>query len=1063
MNGTLLRGLTACSLLCAVVAHADRAFAWESWEERRIRTFPSEVSLGTFPLHREAWESRYFSMQLLKDAIGGSVPDRDNGFTDDGLTKVFRCLDPANTQSTDNCRTASPDDLGAIGAGWIAARKAGDTAHGSEHTLIARESARLAGLLGPSTELFEPFWVRYPAANGVVGSTLFPQTQTARPMFLVAQSLQPVPMVPDHFSYAARGISLLELAQTPDFSNSLSDWANGNELCPLAGLEGAYRNANLTEVCHQFNAAMGALNVTHFAPLNREMWRYYHGLARQKMMECNALAPLESLFYDPWESNWYEYKIPSDEHTETHECERLAMTYEMFGQHFLQDAWAVGHMWQRWGLPRLSEFPPDVLLSGEEVFPSFPARHLAPRRALLAGVAAAVGGTIHGTKSLIASKARDLLVGQFVGQPDRAKGAYQTLLDWRAFDDPLNGGSFNGQRIEWIAADNSRHPGAGDLFWDPELRVAGAPVVSSDDTHSVQRTSLLTCAAASMRRVYDLGPHAHGPPAPDVPTAVLALDPDSEQCWDHWATNASMLAAIGPVSPAYVDGIATILEGASQAVVPIRELALGSLMLNLTNSVVIKEFAGDAPSNKAGVVDFPTEKRQNVDPHDTELLALVDDRDRIIDRVGAALNGDMGVMRFVYSTNALLSPNGTDSAQQRGYFGGEVKLLGISSVPTETESAHPRGVDYVDRLPSDGEPHSDLSMSRIFWRGDLPRTCRMAVADNAAVLNALKQECSADSAWGGDAEACTGCVALAELLIPPCAGFMDANVLDSKCTAVGVGSASATAPGLPSWWFDNLSRHHREGAELPPEIDRETQDLCGVPPYYLAAQWCASAFADNSDDSASFSHDNNDFELTTSVECSNGLGTGLKRFGTWSVRQATIMIERTNGVGVPWLPPMVSSYDRRFTTRPGEDPCNALQTHWTDSIEERQWATVPGMASVYELLPGTYAGADQPRCGITQRVTTWNRTCSDANQWVGMLMPTLNEFKVDTGAFAYELFVQDPNTDPATDYGTECLLREPRSYRTCPLGLECSPGGECVVPHATPPGFLSLDPPSPGG
>jgi hypothetical protein len=739
------------------------------------------------------------------------------------------------------------------------------------------------------------------------------------------------------------------------------------------------------------------------------------------------------------------------------------MTYEMFGQHFLQDAWAVGHMWQRWGSPQLNDFPAEVLLPGEDVFPSFPSRNSAPRRAFLAGVTAAIGGTIHGTKPILAAKAREGLISFFDDHPDWAKSAYQTLLDWRAFDDPLNGGSSNGQRIEWIDADASRHPGAGDLFWDPELRVAGAPVVSSDDTHSAQRASLLTCAAASMRSVYDLGPQAHGQPAHDVPAEVLALDPDSEECWDHWATNASMLAAIGAVPPAYIQGIDTILRVVAQGGMPIPAPSLGSLVLGLTNSVVLEEFAGDAENNKAGLVDFPTQKRENVDPDDAELLALVDDRDRIIRRVGAKLNGDMSVLRSVYSTNAILSPNGTDSAKQQGYFGGEVKLLGISSAPTQPPATSPRGVDYVDRLPVDPDPHADLSMSRMFWRGDLQRTCRMAVADNAAVLNALKQECSGDAAWGGDAEACTGCVALAELLIPPCGGFLDANVPDSKCTAVGVGSTSAAAPGLPSWWFDNLSRHHRAGADLPAEIDRETQDLCGVPPYHLAAQWCASAFADESDNSASFSHVNDDFEQAASAECPSGWGTEIRRFGTWSVRQATIMIERTNGVGVPWLPPMVSAYDRQFTTSPGEDACDALQTHWTDSMDERNRATVPATMSLTELLPATYAGADQLRCGITQRVSNWNRSCVEASSLLGIVTPPFNEFNVNTAAFAYELFVQDGSTDPATDYGTECVIREPRVYRTCPAGLECTPGGECVVPRQSPTGFLSLDPPTPGG
>lgn len=57
---------------------------------------------------------------------------------------------------------------------------------------------------------------------------------------------------------------------------------------------------------------------------------------------------------------WYDAQLLSESNSETAECERLAMTYDMFGVHFLQDAWAVGHMWMRWGRTRFTDFPEDV-------------------------------------------------------------------------------------------------------------------------------------------------------------------------------------------------------------------------------------------------------------------------------------------------------------------------------------------------------------------------------------------------------------------------------------------------------------------------------------------------------------------------------------------------------------------------------------------------------------------------------------------------------------------------------------------------------------------------------
>ena len=177
----------------------------------------------------------------------------------------------------------------------------------------------------------------------------------------------------------------------PYFSNSLSEWAAGNEICSLSGVDGAYRNAHSLEACHQFKMAMGATNITHFAPLNRDMWRYYHELALTQMAECRSYAEMPAAFYGNFDD-----VLPASQ-TEVHECERLAMAYEMFAQHFLQDAWSVGHMWNAWGATTLDGYPADVELLPDEA--PLPAIDVPGRRALIGALVGIARGMVHGAKS----------------------------------------------------------------------------------------------------------------------------------------------------------------------------------------------------------------------------------------------------------------------------------------------------------------------------------------------------------------------------------------------------------------------------------------------------------------------------------------------------------------------------------------------------------------------------------------------------------------------------------------------------------------------------------------
>lgn len=1018
MKATFLRSTVAFALACAAFMSEDQARAWDSHAEARIRSMPRTIDGIGFPAQWQ--QQQWAAMQLVKDRLGRSFGDESPV-----LTKLFRCPVNKTDGTFAGCTLPEPGDAEVV-AGWSNPRKAGETDHHSEHTILARAAAEYAGLT--ATTLFEPFWVRYPAVNGLV---------VARPKqknyLMSAQRLTPVDPVPDQFSYASRAISLLELAQAPDFSHSLTDWANSNESCPLKNEEGgsdiagAYRG-NHVESCHDFRKVMGAINATHFAPLNREMWRYYHHLALTQMAECQDLAGIKAQFYDDWETYFAEPKLYSDDHTETHECERLAMAYEMFAQHFLQDTWAVGHMWQRWGATKLSQFPADVSLFDLPPGSTFPAANGPPRRALIAGMAATIAGSIHGAKSVSIGLATEHL-GQW---------STSFLLRFSGLDDPLNGGKYAGRWVEWSDAANQRFPGAGDLFWDPEIIGVGSPVVSTDTDHAEQRTRMLTCSAASLRRVYDLGPHAHGQPNANASPTVTATDPESDYCWEHWATNESMEASLGPLNLAYEPN-----SGSH---------AISKIIAATTNWLVLDTIGGNAADAKPGLVNFPVERVEDIPPTEPDKLERAKDRDAILSRILWRLTLDTPYFSNVYGENRRLHPKGTQTARQLLSDGTTAMkhLLDIPPVPLVSGSIPPgappvpRGVDYVDKLPLAATSDADLAMARMFWRGDLKRTCENALDDDAAQLNGLRDRCTSEATIGGDTEACTACVALAELVIPRCDLDIHAPIRNSKCSAAGVTDRF----GLPEWWFDNYGRNVSPHTFPYPWGDDSL--LHCAPSLHIATQWCSGAVPDQPGRSPVFVRSNDDFVSSQSVTCPNLItgGTYERHFGTGTERIATILSEMDDQPGRPWVMPMVSAYDSRVTTTPGADPCDFLQTNFVSSEDGRIRAMLPAGLDINRYTGSYYADAGQPRSGVIQRNFNFNRQCSSVSG-LGFEMPILQQEDQVTGALALEFL--------SGDGVKECYVREARQFfSTCPVGLQTTPGGECVAPRANPPSLLDL-------
>ena len=295
----------------------------------------------------------------------------------------------------------------------------------------------------------------------------------------------PVPTMADSYSPAnillaermvTRKTTISEMAQLPDFSYTLWDWAEGNENCPLSPYSSGLP-------CHQFEGHQGALNSSHFVPQSQSYYGRYHYMALERGRQCAAMA--DRLRNNPEFINVI------------YSCEQEAMVIEAVGQHYLHDAWALGHMWERWGSPDPAEMPS--------------LRHIK-------GVAA-VAGLIHGAKATVEAH-----IGT-VTADDRMNAPSVTSL-WRR----------PGESVE---------PGLGDLFWSE----------AAEKTPALQE-GLLNCAAAGLRAVYEATGHVNESlpdPTTDFPEST------SQSCWSQRATNASLFGGFGLDIDSLLSGKQTLL------------------------------------------------------------------------------------------------------------------------------------------------------------------------------------------------------------------------------------------------------------------------------------------------------------------------------------------------------------------------------------------------------------------------------------------------------------------------------------------------------------------------
>ncbi len=272
----------------------------------------------------------------------------------------------------------------------------------------------------------------------------------------------------------ARVKTVGEFAQLPDFSFSLWDWALGHETCPLA-------DGTDPTLCHDFASHMGPVNSNHFMPQAGRAYAGYHALALARARDCRALS--EAL--RPSGGRFVEVVLA---------CEREALTLEAIGQHFLQDAWSMGHMWERWGSTALADFPGVTAVEKRD-------------RAVLVAL---VSGFVHG-----------------------ARGVLQALPEWKTYD--VN----DAMCAPWPTVRFSSSPGVlqqgvGDdyakLLFPPQGPTA----------FTTQQTQLLSCATSGLLEVYGQTAQAHGATTPPA-AGLTTVDPTGPTCFTQRATNEAMI------------------------------------------------------------------------------------------------------------------------------------------------------------------------------------------------------------------------------------------------------------------------------------------------------------------------------------------------------------------------------------------------------------------------------------------------------------------------------------------------------------------------------------------
>lgn len=292
----------------------------------------------------------------------------------------------------------------------------------------------------------------------------------------------------------------------PDYSYGIYDWLNKNTTCP------AFADGHYAWRCHEFMGWLGALNSVHFGTQARDMYAHQHrnalALAERARIMREAMTDAEREVYEE----------------DLREAELLALAYEGYAQHFLQDRWAVGQMWDRWAAPDPQQ--------QDESLPAY----------LAIG---ALAGIIHGSEAL-------------VSQYD-----FLEVLLMRAdpMSSPLPGPGRTAQPMHYRHVRRSGEgppiPAVGDerlqdaLIGQFSLNRYQRGARNQRLNVQTQLDGMFECSSAGWVEVIQaLGPTDSGygvygaSLSGDIPEFEIL---EQEDCWNMWATNESMM--IGMLGP----------------------------------------------------------------------------------------------------------------------------------------------------------------------------------------------------------------------------------------------------------------------------------------------------------------------------------------------------------------------------------------------------------------------------------------------------------------------------------------------------------------------------------
>jgi hypothetical protein len=385
-----------------------------------------------------------------------------------------------------------------------------------EHALLAAKGLTAAGLGALASASIPTYATSSTGFGGVASAT----PGTAATLGRTSSTVRSVTTLP-------------EFAEVPDASYGLADFLLGNEHCFARGAvssdpardAAARATPEGAATCHDFQSRMGSVNSTHFGAQARASYAHYHALALEVAQRCRADAGrLQSR--EPYTA------------TVAKTCELEALALEVTGQHYLQDAWSSGHMWQRWGTPL---FEPTA------------------EGRVRQQVVGMLSGLIHGWRSL----AKDYFFLSY-WQDDQLcmPGFYANYA-------PSEEAAHAGELVRYgFAGSPARFAAGGDEYLLPctakdksERWAVASPM--ADSPLRAQHRRLLSCSVRGVAEIYDAGPKTQGLRRTEDALVERGVSSSLEEaCWGQRTTNQSLVLGSAVSTLARLDDPALITRWA---------------------------------------------------------------------------------------------------------------------------------------------------------------------------------------------------------------------------------------------------------------------------------------------------------------------------------------------------------------------------------------------------------------------------------------------------------------------------------------------------------------------